>query len=378
MNFKSIALAAAAAAAATSASAADLPVVAEPVDYVQVCDAYGAGYFMLPGSDTCVRVGGRIRAQIVSGNLDNDSEYSDHDSLARGYVRLYSATQSEIGLIRTFTEIRGDFDEQANDSATIGDAYIQFSNNTGALTIGRTTSAFDAFTGYTVVGVVDQALSDNDTLQISYNRSFGNGVTATLSVEDSDYRDGANNSANVIAAVGIEQGWGSFRLAGALHNTADIAGEKADNDYGYAIQGTVIANLDAIASGTEFAFQAAYVDSAVSYVGVTGEEYAGTDYDADMLDTYGANGFAVAAGIEHSLTETVTLALDASYLSLETEEHVDLELDRTAIDASVAWSPVSGLVLGVDAGWANTDLEVSGADSDADDIRVGTRVQYTF
>ncbi len=69
MNFKKLALAAAAAAAATSAQAADLPVVAEPVNYVQACDAYGAGYFQLPGQETCIRVHGRIRTNWKSHNL---------------------------------------------------------------------------------------------------------------------------------------------------------------------------------------------------------------------------------------------------------------------------------------------------------------------
>ncbi|SDR13625.1 porin [Pseudovibrio sp. Tun.PSC04-5.I4] len=69
MNFKKIALAVAAAAAATPALAADLPVVAEPVNYVEACDAYGAGYFKLPGQDTCIKIHGRIRTQWTSHNM---------------------------------------------------------------------------------------------------------------------------------------------------------------------------------------------------------------------------------------------------------------------------------------------------------------------
>lgn len=66
MNLKTIALAVAAAAAATPALAADLPVVAEPVNYVEACNAFGNGYFKLPGQDTCIRVHGRIRTNITS------------------------------------------------------------------------------------------------------------------------------------------------------------------------------------------------------------------------------------------------------------------------------------------------------------------------
>src|SRR6478609_6307402 len=53
---------AAALVAATGAQAADLPSrKAAPVEYVRVCSTYGAGFFYIPGTDTCIRVGGRAR-----------------------------------------------------------------------------------------------------------------------------------------------------------------------------------------------------------------------------------------------------------------------------------------------------------------------------
>ncbi|RDI55057.1 porin, partial [Microvirga subterranea] len=45
-------------AAVVSAQAADLPVAkAAPVEYVRVCSTYGAGFFYIPGTETCLRVG---------------------------------------------------------------------------------------------------------------------------------------------------------------------------------------------------------------------------------------------------------------------------------------------------------------------------------
>src|SRR5215211_5805938 len=50
--------------AVAGAEAADLPVQkAAPVEYVRVCTAYGAGFFFIPGTDTCLRVGGRARGE---------------------------------------------------------------------------------------------------------------------------------------------------------------------------------------------------------------------------------------------------------------------------------------------------------------------------
>ena len=45
---------------AGGAQAADLPVKAKPVEYVKICSAYGAGFYYIPGTDICLRVGGYV------------------------------------------------------------------------------------------------------------------------------------------------------------------------------------------------------------------------------------------------------------------------------------------------------------------------------
>ena len=61
---KSLLLGSAATLVAFGAQAADLPSQkAAPVAYVKVCDAYGAGFFVIPGTDTCIRIGGYVRAE---------------------------------------------------------------------------------------------------------------------------------------------------------------------------------------------------------------------------------------------------------------------------------------------------------------------------
>ena len=48
--------------AVAGAQAADLPVKAKPVEYVKVCSAYGAGFFYIPGTQSCMRIyGGYLR-----------------------------------------------------------------------------------------------------------------------------------------------------------------------------------------------------------------------------------------------------------------------------------------------------------------------------
>ena len=53
-------------AAVAGAQAADLPArKAAPVEYVRVCSTYGVGFFYVPGTEGCLRVSGRVRADYL-------------------------------------------------------------------------------------------------------------------------------------------------------------------------------------------------------------------------------------------------------------------------------------------------------------------------
>ncbi|PVB60192.1 porin, partial [Labrenzia sp. 011] len=131
MKLKSLMLGVAAAAAATTAQAADLPVAPEPVDYVRVCDAYGARFYYIPGTETCLRVGGRVRTQIVANNVLEDGNWSDRDSdgyswLARGYLFLDARTATEFGTLRAYVSMYGDSSNGDASGFTMDNAYIQW------------------------------------------------------------------------------------------------------------------------------------------------------------------------------------------------------------------------------------------------------------
>ena len=76
MNIKSLLLGSAAAlVAVTGARAADVivPLAPEPADYVRVCDVYGAGFYYIPGTETCMKIGGYVRFQYnVAGSIQDD------------------------------------------------------------------------------------------------------------------------------------------------------------------------------------------------------------------------------------------------------------------------------------------------------------------
>src|SRR3712207_8454807 len=74
------------------AQAADLPVAkAAPVEYVRVCSTYGSGFFYIPGTETCLRVGGRVRAEYIY--VEPESRLDDTIGFrARGRIQLDART----------------------------------------------------------------------------------------------------------------------------------------------------------------------------------------------------------------------------------------------------------------------------------------------
>ena len=69
---KGLLLGSAAALVATGgAQAADLPVKAQPVQFVKICSLYGAGFYYVPGTDMCLKIGGWVRAEYAYGNNGN-------------------------------------------------------------------------------------------------------------------------------------------------------------------------------------------------------------------------------------------------------------------------------------------------------------------
>src|SRR5258708_8875186 len=93
--------------AMSGAQAADLPVKAKAVEYVKVCSLYGAGFYYMPGTDTCIKLGGYLRFDLVLGsNGDylwaNGAPGGAHNRLSNYYT---SRARSDLTIdTRTATE----------------------------------------------------------------------------------------------------------------------------------------------------------------------------------------------------------------------------------------------------------------------------------
>ncbi|PJR08327.1 porin [Sinorhizobium meliloti] len=138
MRMSSLLLGSAAAlSVASGAQGADAVVAAEPgpVEYVRVCDAFGTGYFYIPGTETCLRVSGYLRFQTSFGPDEVNSRQgwgsqgtSDWDSFSRAQLVVTSKSETEFGtLTGVFAgEFSADNDSDAGDSViNVDQAYIQ-------------------------------------------------------------------------------------------------------------------------------------------------------------------------------------------------------------------------------------------------------------
>ncbi len=185
--------------AVAGAQAADLPVKAKPVEYVKICSIYGAGFFYIPGTDTCIKIGGWIRAEYGfqtsnssvpynqgTGGRNNRIDSNEYNMRARWTTSLDVRTQTEYGTLRAYT--RAGFQTTTGET-TQGRIYtergfIQFAG----FTFGKSQSYFDFFGGAFCYGCSYSGTASMTgaagTLLAAYTATFGNGFTATIALED--------------------------------------------------------------------------------------------------------------------------------------------------------------------------------------------------
>ncbi len=271
---KSLVLGSAAALVAMSgAQAADLPVKAKAVEYVRICSLYGAGFFYIPGTDTCIKLGGYLRVETsFNGTGLYSSNYSGVNAAQNRLSNYYTArsredlnidtrTATEYGVVRTFFDatfswtsgaysgngLGGTFYSAAAQSGGFGGvgnpsdggtsggslgvyyAFIQFAG----FTMGKAVSQFDTpwqnYPGNNFDGLVGGGGTVTGINQISYTADFGGGVSASVSAEDAtayDQASLANLSAGLVSAPGF--------LGGSL-GVSDQGGSRAPNLVGKVV-----------------------------------------------------------------------------------------------------------------------------------------------
>jgi hypothetical protein len=259
------------------ARAADLPVKARAVEYVRVCSLYGAGFWYVPGTDTCMKIDGYLRADVTfngssshgapawNGDSGQRNRYFD-DYVARSRLRLQvdTRTATEYGVVRTYAQANIQFNNfgTANPSAGtfgislpgglsgsvlngVGGGYValeliflQFAG----FTFGRSASAYatpwQGFPANISSFLMGGQNSDIGVNNIQYTAQFGNGVSGTIGVEDPSTQDrtsiynlstglnatgttgyayGGAHSPDVNGNIRVDQAWGLFQISAAAH-----------------------------------------------------------------------------------------------------------------------------------------------------------------
>ena len=197
--------------AVAGAQAADLPVKAKPVEYVKVCSAYGAGFYYIPGTDICLRVGGYVWSEFEVNNLGAGAGDTTSGAIGGDHIRnrnddwtsfrvrfdmIFDArTNTEYGTLRSYASVGWQWTtnldgfQQQQLPASTGNyawyydrAFIQFAG----LTFGYVGSFFD----FDPSLVLSQQFSKSFKFSpaIAYTAQLGNGISASISMEDSTTR----------------------------------------------------------------------------------------------------------------------------------------------------------------------------------------------
>lgn len=274
---KAIFLGSAAMFASAGAQAADLPVKAKAIEYVKVCSLYGAGFYYIPGTDTCIKLGGYLRAWTVlnsnsfgvnpdfgvSGANNRLSNY--YTTRARQNLKIDTRTATQYGMVRTYFEgvlqwTAGGYTGAGTGLTGGATAYNSVgTNSTAAGGQLGVYYAFIQFAGFTFGKASSQFSTPwaeypgnfselpgsgpwDPVDQITYTADFGQGITASFSAQDQVQHDtsniwnlsaataaglatgayGANNfggtrAPDLVAMVRVDQAWGLFQASFAAH-----------------------------------------------------------------------------------------------------------------------------------------------------------------
>jgi hypothetical protein len=266
---------AAAPAAATDPTAANAAYIPPPVKagvaYVRVCSLYGDGFFYIPGTDACIKIGGYARLQVAGGasgdgivtgasTMSSQGVFDRvrHNSVnyqARGVVSVDVRAPTPLGLLRGYiragTEIVTPFNGSTSPDVFWDRGFIQFVG----FTAGKSVSFFDIFTlsnRYTYANLRTNGDTElNGAVLFGYTHQFGGGWSASFSAEDpgAHWKVGiidasqasfaipaaiaadnafANQSAttngfrvpDMIANIRVDQAWGYVGVSGVLHHVA--------------------------------------------------------------------------------------------------------------------------------------------------------------
>ena len=286
MKLTSLLLSSAALLVAGSAFAADLPAKkAAPAAAVVACPAFGAGFFQLPGSDTCIQLSGFMRYD-ASYKVDGaDTNTTAKYAQAGGYrLNLDARSNTEIGVVRGFGRIEG---------GALKKAYVQFAGISAgqqdslADIAGTTADQFDPLWGQSGTG-------------INYTMALGAASIAVglENANDNNSASAVSDRPDILGRVSGTFGPVGVKVTAASHEAVSGTSTKS----GYAVLGQLTAD---VGSGVGLIVFGGMSEAAGKYTDARGlTDYngtasaKGTSYGAEINAKVGTNGLIALAGVQ--------------------------------------------------------------------------------
>ncbi|MEJ1931986.1 porin, partial [Nostoc sp. NIES-2111] len=300
----------------TAASAADLPSKkAAPVDYVKVCKVGDIAGFVIPGTDTCLKVGGFVRFQV-----DGIKTFAKNQNLtsynAVGAIKLTAASQTDLGLLLAQFEIDG----QSTGGTVLDSAKLAL----GGFAAGYFGSAYKFYDGGFGVGSTwSPGGAGNKPVQLQYAFLAGP-ATFTVALEDPSKQvstalaPGGYAGArvpDVVAAIDANVGIATLHLGTVAHQMTNATG-GVDGKWGYAVLGGVKA---AFTPADTLYLESAYASGAITRLEgvattVNGNAVTiGTDYVIDGTSIKPITGYYFLGAYQHAWAPNFSTFVSASY-----------------------------------------------------------------
>jgi hypothetical protein len=332
------------------------PLPIEPGRFVQTCDLYGNRFMNIGGGDSCVRIGGYVRADYEVAKPEMRGSVYDFQTRA---VFLYdSRTATDLGTLQTYASVRFDTSTlRGTDNGggpgtqtRLDRAYINYAG----WTFGLTKSLFDLDVNWNFFG---SRAADQNTLLMTYTYFLPNGFFIAGSLEDGTFRRGdiqgrgrkhqygGSKMPDIVAAVG-QDGPGYFaKLSGAVREVRPRNPNKFDTEYGFAARASLIAELPSGGGRDRLGLAAAVGTGAASYIGF--EDDIDGFAAANRFD--GSDGYSGILSLQHWWDETWWSAATVAAGQLNRSNRSG-QGDRTYVEtaANLVWQPYDGFYIGAE------------------------------
>ena len=311
MNIKSLLLGSAAALVAVSgARAADAVVVAEPepMDYVRVCDMYGAGFYYIPGTETCLAIGGYARYQI-----DFDDDDSGWRKMARAELIFAAKSETELGTLSSLIDLRGNVYSghiSGEDAPLFDDDQIfiqQVWIDLAGVRIGMSDTLYDA----DIAGEFDSGGGDRVHF-VRFQKTFG-AVTVGAALEEADYDwDYVPNAVGMASAtfgMATVSAYAAYDATAEEFSVKGIANIKPNDVFGVDLIATYESGGNFYGVGYEWSVGG----SVYAKIGEKAKVTFGGQYFIDAHGSGGADDYAVGVVLDYTIVENLAAKLAVNY-----------------------------------------------------------------